>query len=120
MNATASTQTWNDRNDVAVPAASPAPAGGDLDEAVATFLGRRPQLTAIACRVLAGSSEAEDVVQETWLRWQKTDRTVVADPRAFLVTMTTRLAINVSQSARRRIAAARNTSASWASLKGLD
>ena len=72
----------------------------DLDEAVETFVRVRPRLMAIAHRFLAGTSEA--VVQETWLRWQNTDRTVVADPQALLATMTIRLAINVSQSARCR------------------
>jgi RNA polymerase sigma-70 factor (ECF subfamily) len=46
--------------------------------------------------------DAEDVVQDVWLRWQGTDRTVVLDPPAYLVTTTTRLAINVVQSARKR------------------
>jgi RNA polymerase sigma-70 factor, ECF subfamily len=75
---------------------------GDLDEAVAIFLSVRPRLMAIAYRYLASTTEAEDIVQETWLHWQKADRTVVSNPPALLATMTTRLAINVSQSARRR------------------
>ncbi|MEU4294078.1 sigma-70 family RNA polymerase sigma factor [Kribbella sp. NPDC026596] len=74
----------------------------DLDEALATFVEMRPRLMAIAYRLLGSRSEAEDVVQETWLRWQKTDRTVVSNPQALLATMTTRLAINVRNSARRR------------------
>jgi RNA polymerase sigma factor (sigma-70 family) len=57
---------------------------------------------AIAYRILASRTEAEDVVQEIWLRWQKADRTVVSNPQALLSTMTARFAINVSQSARRR------------------
>jgi RNA polymerase sigma factor (sigma-70 family) len=87
---------------VAIKTAHAGQPGGDVDEAVATFLGMRPRLLAIASRFLAGASEAEDVVQETWLRWQQTDRTVVTDPPALLATITARLAINVSQSARRR------------------
>ncbi|MFI7065177.1 sigma-70 family RNA polymerase sigma factor [Kribbella sp. NPDC050124] len=74
----------------------------DLDEALATFVEMRSRLMAIAYRILGSTNEAEDVVQETWLRWQRTDRTVVANPNALLSTMTVRLAINVSQSARRR------------------
>jgi RNA polymerase sigma factor (sigma-70 family) len=74
----------------------------DLDEALATFVETRPRLMAIGYRLLGSRSEAEDVVQETWLRWQKTDRTVVSNPHALLATMTTRLAINVSTSARWR------------------
>ncbi|MGP3919792.1 sigma factor [Nonomuraea sp. 10N515B] len=46
--------------------------------------------------------EAEDVVQEAWLRWERADRSVVISPPAFLALTTTRLAINVVQSARRR------------------
>jgi RNA polymerase sigma factor (sigma-70 family) len=72
------------------------------DEAVEIFVRVRPRLLAIAHRYLPGTSEAEDIVQETWLRWQHTDRTAVVDPQALLATMTTRLAINVTQSARRR------------------
>jgi RNA polymerase sigma factor (sigma-70 family) len=74
----------------------------NLDDAVATFLEVRPRLLAIAYRFLSSTTDAEDVVQETWLRWQRTDRTVVENPHALLATMTTRLAINLSQSARRR------------------
>lgn len=102
VNAREARPTGNDGDNVAVQTANTGRAGGDLDEAVATFLRVRPRLLAIAYRFLAGTSEAEDIVQETWLRWQNTDRTVVANPQALLATMTTRLAINVSQSARRR------------------
>ena len=102
MNAGVSEQRWDDGNTVADQNAGAEQVSGDLDEAVATFLRVRPRLMAIAYRFLASTSEAEDIVQETWLRWQNTDRTVVADPQALLATMATRLAINVSQSARRR------------------
>src|SRR5690606_20775816 len=47
-------------------------------------------------------AEAEDVLQEVWMRWQRIDRAPVVDPLAVLVTMTTRLAINELQSARVR------------------
>jgi RNA polymerase sigma factor (sigma-70 family) len=77
-------------------------AGTEPDDAVAIFISTRPRLLAIACRILASTSDAEDVVQETWLRWQKADRETVANPQALLATMTSRLAINVRQSARRR------------------
>ncbi len=62
----------------------------------------RPRLFGIANRVLESATEADDVVQDTWIRWQGTDRSKVRDATALLVTTTTRLAINVVQSARAR------------------
>ncbi|MBT2409011.1 RNA polymerase sigma-70 factor [Streptomyces sp. ISL-12] len=76
--------------------------GGDLSEAVSVFVELRPRLFGIAYRMLGSAAEAEDVVQEVWLRWQRTDRSVVVSPVAFLSSATTRLAINVAQSARVR------------------
>lgn len=73
-----------------------------LDQATKDFLSARPQLFGIAYRVLGSAAEAEDIVQETWLRWQSTDRSKVHEPTAFLTTVATRLAINVAQSARVR------------------
>ncbi|MFI7610424.1 RNA polymerase sigma-70 factor [Nonomuraea terrae] len=75
---------------------------GDLDEAAAVFAGVRPRLFGIAYRMLGSVAEAEDLVQEVWLRWQAYDRATVHDPAAFLATVTTRLAINAAQSARVR------------------
>lgn len=80
----------------------PSPAARDLEEAVAVFVQHRARLFGIAYRVLGSAVEAEDVVQEVWLRWQRTDRSVVISPVAFLSSTTTRLAINVAQSARVR------------------
>src|SRR5262249_25573452 len=74
----------------------------DLDEAACVFLDLRPRLFQIAFRILGNVCEAEDVMQEVWLRWQGTDRTLVVNPTAFLVTVTTRMAINVARSARLR------------------
>lgn len=53
----------------------------DLEEAVAIFVGARPRLLAIAYRILGSGHEAEDVVQDTWLRWQLADRAAVLNPR---------------------------------------
>lgn len=69
---------------------------------VESFEGVRPRLFGIARRVLGNEAEADDVVQDAWLRWQGTDRSRVRDPVAFLTTMTARLALTVGQSARVR------------------
>jgi RNA polymerase sigma-70 factor (TIGR02957 family) len=74
----------------------------DLEEAAAVFLAVRPRLFGIAYRMLSSAAEAEDLVQEVWLRWQNYDRKTVVNPAAFLATTTTRLAINALQSARVR------------------
>ncbi len=52
--------------------------------------------------MLGSASEAEDIVQDVWLRWQAYDRSTVENTAAFLSTTTTRLAINAGQSARAR------------------
>ncbi|WP_433794131.1 RNA polymerase sigma factor SigJ [Actinoplanes sp. CA-252034] len=74
----------------------------DLDDAAAVFTEARPRLFGIAYRMLSSASEAEDVVQDVWVRWQTTDRSVVHNPGGFLTTTATRLAINALQSARVR------------------
>jgi len=72
------------------------------DEGLSDFISVRPRLFGIAYRMLGSAVEAEDVVQDAWMRWQTTDRSAVLNPPAFLVTTTTRLAINVAESARTR------------------
>ncbi|MEW2354670.1 sigma-70 family RNA polymerase sigma factor [Spirillospora sp. NPDC029432] len=73
-----------------------------LDQAAAVFTEVRSRLFGIAYRMLASSAEAEDIVQETWLRWQGAERSAVANPAAFLTLITTRLSINAARSARAR------------------
>ena len=77
-------------------------AAEDLREAAAVFMNLRPRLFGIAYRMLSSVTEAEDLVQEVWLRWQRADRSQVASPAAFLATAATRMAINALQSARVR------------------
>jgi len=72
------------------------------DDGLSAFLTVRPRLFGIAYRMLGNAAEAEDVVQDVWVRWQTTDRSVVRAAAPFLAATTTRLAINVMQSARSR------------------
>jgi RNA polymerase sigma-70 factor (TIGR02957 family) len=63
-------------------------------DAAHVFDGHRDLLVSVAYRVLGSVSDAEDVVQEAWLRWSGVDHSRIYDPRAFLVRVTTRLAID--------------------------
>ncbi|HEY6890936.1 MAG TPA: sigma-70 family RNA polymerase sigma factor [Solirubrobacter sp.] len=67
-----------------------------------SFVDARPRLLRIARRVLVNPADADDVVQDAWVRWHETNRGQVRDPAAFLTTATVRLALNVRQSARAR------------------
>jgi RNA polymerase sigma-70 factor, ECF subfamily len=66
------------------------------------FHGYRNLLFSIAYRMLSSRVDAEDMLQETFLRWQQVSETEIRDPRAFLVTVITRLCINQLHSARVR------------------
>jgi len=72
---------------------------GATDDRLAAFVGVRSRLFGIARRMLGNAAEAEDIVQDVWLRWQTANRSVVRDPDAFLTTAATRLAINRTKSA---------------------
>ena len=91
-----------DLNDMApTEYAGPVPTD-PLDDAYAVFASVRPRLFGIAYRMLGSATEAEDILQEAWVKWQAYDRSVVENPAAFLATMTTRLAINLATSAHAR------------------
>ena len=63
-------------------------------EAVDAFEEHRKHLVAVAYRMLGSMAEAEDVVQEAWLRWDRVDRAEVTDPRGYLIRIATRLALD--------------------------
>jgi RNA polymerase sigma-70 factor, ECF subfamily len=76
--------------------------GADLAYATRVFGEHRDLLVGVAYRVLGSVTDAEDAVQEAWLRWSKVDPAEVANPRAFLVRVTTRLAIDRLRRAKAR------------------
>jgi RNA polymerase sigma-70 factor (ECF subfamily) len=71
-------------------------------EVVEDFARVRPRLFGIAYRMLGSVADAEDIVQDVWVKWQAHDHASVRDTTGFLVTMATRLAINATQTARAR------------------
>jgi RNA polymerase sigma-70 factor (ECF subfamily) len=72
------------------------------DEPAASFAPLRPVLQRIAYRMLGSVADAEDMVQEAFVRWLRTDREAVRAPEAFLRRMVTRLCLDQLKSARRR------------------
>ncbi len=66
------------------------------------FERHRASLTSLAYRMLSSSAEAEDAVQDTWLRWSGADATALEDARAWLTTTTVRLCLDRLKSARAR------------------
>jgi RNA polymerase sigma-70 factor (ECF subfamily) len=75
---------------------------GEHDDGLVAFFSVRRRLFGIACRMLGSAAEAEDIVQDVWLRWQSTNRSAVENPPAYLTTTTRRLCINLNQSAHSR------------------
>lgn len=71
-------------------------------DAAATFDPLRPTLVRVAYRMLGSVADAEDVVQEAYLRWLDADRAAVREPEAFLRRVVTRLCLDVLKSARHR------------------
>lgn len=65
-----------------------------MQDATSTFDRLRPRLQGIAYRMLGSTAEAEEVVQDAWLRWHHADRAAIANTEAWLVTITTRIAID--------------------------
>ena len=72
------------------------------DPATEAFLAHRNLLFTVAYEMLGSAADAEDVLQETWLRWVKVDQAEVREERAYLVRITTRLALNRLRTMKRR------------------
>ncbi len=76
--------------------------GARADDVLAAFDQHRRLLFTVAYEMLGSVADAEDVVQDAWLRWSAADRRDVVDPRAYLVQITTRLALDRLGAARTR------------------
>lgn len=72
------------------------------EDAAASFAPLRPKLMRVAYRMLGSVADAEDVVQEAFIRWMKADRSEVREPEAFLRRTVTRLCLDQLKSARRQ------------------
>ena len=74
----------------------------NLGDATEAFVAHRNLLFTVAYEMLGSAADAEDVLQETWLRWADVEVDEVRDPRAYLVRITTRLSLNRIRSLSRR------------------
>ena len=74
----------------------------EVSEATEAFVTHRNLLFTVAYEMLGSAADAEDVLQETWLRWADVELAEVRDVRAYLVRITTRLALNRIRSLSRR------------------
>jgi RNA polymerase sigma-70 factor, ECF subfamily len=73
-----------------------------MSDPAANFEPHRRRLLGLAYRMLGSMADAEDAAQEAYLRWHAADRENVSDPKAFLMTITTRICLNMLTSARAR------------------
>src|SRR5579872_5203642 len=73
-----------------------------VDAATEAFLAHRSLLFTVAYEMLGSAADAEDVLQESWLRWANVDQSQVSDPRAYLIRVVTRQALNQMRTLSRR------------------
>jgi len=92
----------NERSEPTTDTAGPVAGGGRPDAATGAFVAHRNLLFTVAYEMLGSAADAEDVLQETWLRWAGVDLGTVRDQRAYLVRITTRQALGRLRTLRRR------------------
>jgi RNA polymerase sigma-70 factor (TIGR02957 family) len=92
----------SERSERTTDTAEPLARGGPMDSATEAFLAHRNLLFTVAYELLGSAADAEDVLQETWLRWVGVDLDTVRDHRAYLVRITTRQALDRLRALRRR------------------
>ena len=92
----------SEHGEPAADTAEPLAHGGRMDSATEAFVAHRNLLFTVAYEMLGLAADAEDVLQETWLRWAGVDLGTVRDQRAYLVRITTRQALSRLRTLRRR------------------
>jgi RNA polymerase sigma-70 factor (TIGR02957 family) len=92
----------SERSEPGMDTAGPLARGGRMDAATGAFAAHRNLLFTVAYEMLGSAADAEDVLQETWLRWAGVDLDTVRDQRAYLVRITTRQALSRLRTLRRR------------------
>jgi RNA polymerase sigma-70 factor (TIGR02957 family) len=92
----------SERSEQAMDPAEPSARGGGMDPATEAFVAYRNLLFTVAYEMLGSAADAEDVLQETWLRWAGVDLGSVRDRRAYLVRITTRQALSRLRTVGRR------------------
>jgi RNA polymerase sigma-70 factor (TIGR02957 family) len=92
----------SEHGEPAADTAEPLARGGRMDSATEAFVAHRNLLFTVAYEMLGSAADAEDVLQETWLRWAGVDLGTVRDQRAYLVRITTRQALTRLRTLRRR------------------
>ena len=92
----------SEQGDPAADAPGPLSRGSRTDSATEAFVAHRNLLFTVAYEMLGSAADAEDVLQETWLRWAGVDLGAVRDQRAYLVRITTRQALTRLRTLRRR------------------
>ncbi|GAA2902102.1 hypothetical protein GCM10020220_109320 [Nonomuraea rubra] len=92
----------NERSEPTTGPVEPPAQGDRTDSATETFVAHRNLLFTVAYEMLGSAADAEDVLQETWLRWMKIDLGQVRDRRAYLVRITTRRSLDRLRTMRRR------------------
>ena len=91
-----------ERSEPAAGTAEPIAGDGSVDRATAMFVTHRNLLFTVAYEMLGSAADAEDVLQETWLRWVEVDLGKVRDQRAYLVRIVTRRALDRLRTMKRR------------------
>ncbi|TXK41442.1 RNA polymerase sigma-70 factor [Nonomuraea sp. C10] len=90
-----------ERGDATTGAAEPMAGGGQMGPATEVFLAHRNLLFTVAYEMLGSAADAEDALQETWLRWVKVDLGQVSDQRAYLIRIATRRSLDRLRTMRR-------------------